>query len=146
MAKHVFKNARVKIGDVDLSTAISAVTISRTADETDATGLTAQARERIAGGLTDATVTISFFQDYGAGAVYATLAPMFNTIASVKVFAANAAGSTSASVTEPIFTIPCHVSQDTPVGGSIGDIATFDVTWPASGAMTTATTGTWATA
>jgi hypothetical protein len=32
------------------------------------------------------------------------------------------------------------------VGGSIGDIATFDVTWPASGAMTTATTGTWATA
>lgn len=140
MAKHVFKNAKVKIDGVDLTSSISAVTVSRTADELDSTGLGADARERISG-LEDASVTISFFQDYGAGSVYATLADNFGDVVNVLI---SPTGATTATATAPFITVPVLVSQDTPVGGQIGDIATLDVTWPGAGAITVATTGSWA--
>ena len=56
MAKFIGKNTRVKVGTVDLTQSIAAVTINQTVDEIETTALGQAARSRI-GGLEDASVT-----------------------------------------------------------------------------------------
>ena len=135
MAKLVFTDATVTINAVDLSTAISSVVLNSSIDSIETTAFgTTGARARI-GGLADNSVTLEFAQDYAADEVEATIFPLIGTVTTVTVKPT----SDATSATNPIYTVYCLVAEWSPVGGSVGELATVSVTWPVSGAITKAT-------
>ena len=142
MAKFVGKNLRVKVGSTELTTNIASVEVTETVDEIEVTALGQNARSRIAG-LKDASVTLSFHQDYDASSVNATLNTIFGGTATVSILAGTSLTQGTATSTAPLFTIPILCSQQTPVNGVVGDLTTFDVTWPATGEITKSTAGTF---
>lgn len=128
MAKYVAINHDVTINGVDFSQSIAAVTFEVTADEVETTAFQQSWRSRI-GGLKDASVSLDFHQDFGAGSVDAVLYPLLGSIATVVV---NPTGST-ASPTNPSYSGQFLVTQYTPFASSVGDLATLSVSWPAAG-------------
>lgn len=142
MAKFIGKNLRVKVGGTELTTNIASVEVTETVDEIETTAFGQSARSRIAG-LKDASVTISFHQDYDANSVNATLATVFGGTASVVILAGTSTAGSVAAAAAPLYTIPVLCSQQTPVNGQVGDLTTFDVTWPAVGEITKSTAGTF---
>jgi hypothetical protein len=142
MAKFIGKNLRVKVGNTELTTNIASVEVTETVDEIETTAFGQSARSRIAG-LKDASVTISFHQDYDSSSVNATLGSVFGGTANVVVLAGTSPTQGTASASAPLFTIPVLCSQQTPVNGQVGDLTTFDVTWPAVGEITKSTAGTF---
>ena len=142
MAKFVGKNLRVKVGSTELTTNIASVDVTETVDEIETTAFGSAARSRIAG-LKDASVTRSFHQDYGSARVADTLASVFGGTANVVILAGTSTTQGTAAATAPLYTIPVLCSQQTPVNGQVGDLTTFDVTWPAVGEITKSTTGTF---
>jgi hypothetical protein len=142
MAKFIGKNLRVKVGGTELTTNIASVEVTETVDEIETTAFGQAARSRIAG-LKDASVTISFHQDYDASSVNATLGSVFGGTASVVILAGTSTTQGTAAATAPIFTIPVLVSQQVPVNGQVGDLTTFDITLPAVGEISKSTAGTF---
>jgi len=142
MAKIIGKFLRVKVGGVDLTDHIASVDVSETVDEIETTAFNQSARSRIAG-LKDASITLSFHQDYEASSVNATLGTIFGGTTSVVVLAGTALAQGTAATASPMYTIPCLASQQTPVSGQVGDLVTFDVTWPAVGEISKSTSGTF---
>jgi len=142
MPKFIGKNLRVKVGATELTTNIASVEVTETVDEIETTAFGQNARGRIAG-LKDASVTLSFHQDYDTSSVNATLNTNFGGTVNVVVLAGTSLTQGTASSTAPLYTIPVLCSQQTPVNGQVGDLTTFDVTWPAVGEITRSTTGTF---
>ncbi len=134
MAKLVFTNALVTINAIDLSDSISSVVLNSSIDSVETTAFsTTGARTRI-GGLADNSITLEFHQDYASGEVEATIFPLIGTVTTVTVKPVN--GATSA--TNPLYTVSCLVAEWSPVGGTVGDLASVSATWPVSGAITKA--------
>jgi hypothetical protein len=142
MAKFIGRNIRVKVGTQELTTNIASVEVTETVDEIETTAFGQAARSRIAG-LKDASVTISFHQDYDANSVSATLGSVFGGSANVVILAGTSTTQGTATSTAPLYTIPVLCSQQTPVNGQVGDLTTFDVTWPAVGEISKSTAGTF---
>jgi hypothetical protein len=125
----------ITVGGTDLSDHIAQVDMPvEYADLDTTTFASGGARERI-GGLEDGSITIRFLQDFAASEVDATLWPLRNTKTSVVVKPRNAA----VSATNPSYTGTYLVNQLTPISGSVGELATMNVTWPKSGALVRAT-------
>lgn len=135
MAKYVATDVKVLINNVNLSDHIAQVSLEQTADEIETTAFGTEWRQRVGGGLKDASISIDFHQDFGAGSVDAVLSPLFNTIATVVVVPT----SGSVSATNPSFTGTFSVVQYSPVASSVGDLATLSVSWPSAGTVTRGT-------
>lgn len=134
MPKFAATDYKVTINGTNLSTALNSVELSIESDDLETTAFGSEWRSRI-GGLKTGSVTLSFLQDFGAGAVDATLYPLFNTLATVVVTPT----SGTVTSTNPSYTAVCLVNQYMPFASSVGDIATLSVTWPTSGTITRAT-------
>jgi hypothetical protein len=78
---------------------------------------------------------LNFLQDFGSGAVDATIFPLLGTLSTVTI--TPTAGSVNS--TNPRYTAVCLVNAYSPFASSVGDIATLSVTWPVSGTVTRAT-------
>ena len=136
MAKQVATNVVVKVGGVDLSSFVSNVSLSSSADAIETTSFSsAGARERVSG-LKDNSVTIDFMQDYAAAAVEATVYPLIGSTAVAFEILPN---GTAVSATNPKYTGSLIVTDWTPVAGAVGELLTASVTWPITGATTKAT-------
>lgn len=142
MAKFIGKNLRVKVGSNDLTTQIASVEVTETVDEIETTAFGQAARSRVAG-LKDASVTLSFHADYDTTGVNTILNSVFGGTAQVSILAGTTLNQGTASASAPLFTIPVLCSQQTPVNGQVGDLTTFDVTWPAVGEISRSTSGTF---
>lgn len=134
MAKFAATDYKVTVNGTNLSANLNSVELSIEADDLETTAFGGEWRTRI-GGLKNGSVTLSFLQDFGAGAVDATLYPLFNTLATVVVTPT----SGTVNSTNPSYTAVCLVNQYMPFASSVGDIATLSVTWPTSGTVTRAT-------
>jgi hypothetical protein len=135
VAKFVAKDVKVLINNQNLSDHIAQVSLEQTSDEIEVTAFGTEWRERIGGGLKDASISIDFHQDFGAGSVDAVLSPLFGSIATVVVTPT----SGSVSATNPSFTGTFSVVQYSPVASSVGDLATLSVSWPSAGTVTRGT-------
>lgn len=135
MAKFVATDVKVTINGTDFSDHIAATTFELVSDEIETTAFGTAWRQRVGGGLKDATVSIDFHQDFGAGSVDAVLYPLFGSIATV--VAVPTSGSVSA--TNPSYTGTFSVTQYTPVSSNVGDLATLSVSWPSAGTVTRGT-------
>lgn len=135
MAVFYAKDYSVTLNGTALTTYLTAVELPLEADVQETTAFGSGTRTRAAGGLTDSSLTLSFNQDFGASAVDQTLYPLFNTIGTVVIKPTSAAPGSA----NPTYTGTFVISQYSPFASSIGDIATFDVTWPQAGSVVRAT-------
>ena len=130
MAKFAATDYFVSINGSDFSTNLNSVELAQEADDLETTAFGSSWRTRI-GGLKQASLTLNFMQDFGAGSVDATLNPLLGSIATVVI------KPTSGTVTStnPTYTMTALVTQYSPFASSVGDIATLSVTFPVSGAV-----------
>ena len=136
MAKQVATNVVVKIAGIDLSSYVSNVSLSSSADAIETTSFSSSGvRERVSG-LKDNSVTIDFMQDYAASALEATVYPLIGSTAIAFEILPN---GTAVSSTNPKYTGSLIVTDWTPVAGAVGELLTASVTWPITGAITKAT-------
>ena len=134
MAKFAATDYSVSIAGTDFSANLNSVELSQEADDIETTAFGSSWRTRI-GGLKNASLTLNFMQDFGAGSVDATLNPLLGTLATVIIKPT----SGTVTATNPSYTMTCLVNQYNPFASSVGDIATLSVTWPVSGSVTRAT-------
>ena len=134
MAKFYAQDYKVTIGTVVISDDIASVTLDITADEIETTSFGSSYRSRI-GGLKDASVSLDFHQDFGAGAVDSLLFPLMGSTVAVKI----APTSGTVTATNPEYRFSALVTQYQPFAGAVGDLATLSVTWPVSGEVTRGT-------
>lgn len=134
MARVVLTNPSITINSVDLTDHIAQVSIDISYDEVETTAFGNSFRTRVAG-LGDATVGLSFHQDFATSNVEATIYPLLGTTTSIVVKPVN----TTTTTTNPSYSFTALVNGWTPVSGSVGDLLTADVTWPISGTVTKAT-------
>lgn len=134
MAKFVTTDYKITINGTDFSASLASVELAIESDDVETTAFGSTFRTRV-GGLKAASLTLDFMQDFGASSVDATLFPLLNTIATVIMLPTSAA----ASATNPSYTATCLVNQYSPLASSVGDLATFSVTWPTSGTVTRGT-------
>jgi hypothetical protein len=134
VAKFYAQDYKITVGTANLSTSLASVTLDITADEVETTAFGSNYRTRI-GGLRDASVSLDFHQDFGAGAVDALLFPLLGSTVAVKIVPT----SGTITATNPEYSMDCLVTQYQPFAGAVGDLATLSVTWPVSGAVTRAT-------
>jgi hypothetical protein len=128
LAKFYAQDYKVTIGTAVVSDDIASVTLDITSDEVETTAFGSSYRTRI-GGLKDASVSLDFHQDFGAGAVDALLFPLMGSTVAVKI----APTSGTVTATNPEYRFNALVTQYQPFAGAVGDLATLSVTWPVSG-------------
>ena len=135
MAKQVVLSRFVSLGTADISNALSGASLEITVEEVDKTSLGSAGWREVAAGLKSGSVTLNFQQDFGVGGVDALLYPLIGTEATVTIRSSSA----TVSATNPAYSAVVLVSQYTPIAGAVGDLATFDVTFPTVGAVSRAT-------
>lgn len=134
MAKFAATDFDITIGGTDFSDSLAAVTLDVSREQLEITAFGDSARRYI-GGLQDSSVTLSFHQDFAAGAVDSTI--WSNLGGTVAIVIKPTSGSVSA--TNPSYSFNALVVQSTPFASNVGDLATMDVTWPVDGAITRGT-------
>tara|TARA_R100001594_G_scaffold150381_1_gene211328 strand:+ start:1796 stop:2203 length:408 start_codon:yes stop_codon:yes gene_type:complete len=134
MATFMLNNASVTINSVDLSSYVTSVTLSQSADNLEDTAMGDTSRSYI-GGLKSGTVDIEFNADFAASKTEATIFPLVGTSTAVVVKPV----ASSVSATNPSYTFNAIVTSWDTLNGSVGEIATHSVSWPITGAITKAT-------
>jgi len=134
VAKLVLNDMNVTINGTALTTSVGKAELAVESDDVETTAFGGNGWRTRIGGLKAANVSLTFMQDYAAASVDATLWPLLNTLGTIVLTPAG----TAVSATNPSFTFTCLINSITE-GGQVGDLATFDVTWPISGAVTRAT-------
>jgi hypothetical protein len=134
MAKFVLLNPEIKINNIDLSDDIASISLNSTRAEVPTTAFGSTAVTRIAG-LGDNSITLSFHEDFASAQVHQTIYPLIGTTTSVTVKPV----ATSTATDNPVFSMTVLVTEWPILNGSVGDLATADITWPVSGPITKTT-------
>jgi hypothetical protein len=126
MAKQIILDAQVTINSVDLTDHVQKVTVDSKKDTIDVTSMGAASKEYLLG-LGDGTIQVTFFQDYAAGSVDATLQPLHtgNSVFPIEVIPQAGA----VSPTNPSFSGTFILPEYQPISGGVGDASMMDVTF-----------------
>jgi len=144
MAIYLNNNVGVKLAtaaaptvpSVDISTYVSAVTLTQSFDELEVTTMTDYAHKFVKG-LQSATLTIDFYNDWAAGQVMATLGAAWGTTLAVSMITGNGATPLTVSATNPTFQFSILVNNLTPVGsGGVGDEASSSLSFTVNTVVT----------
>jgi hypothetical protein len=135
LAKYVVTATSVRLNNTDISGACARAELVINAAEVETTDFGSGGWTEIIGGLKSGQVTLDFHNDFGAGGVSALFQNLVGTIGTVELIP----NGTAASATNPKYTAEVMVNSFTPISGAVGDLATFSVTFPTSGAVTYAT-------
>jgi hypothetical protein len=138
MSRFVVTATVVKIGATNVSASCAAATLELTATDVDVTDFGGSGWTEVIGGLKSGTVTLDFHTDYGVGGINTILNPLLGTIATVTLVP----NGTVVSASNPMWTAPVLINSVSPVAGAVGDLSTFSVSFPTSGAVSFATAGT----
>lgn len=136
MAKFVVTGTKVSLNGSDLSSSCARAELVINSAEVDVTDFGSEGWTEVIGGLKSGTVSLDFHSDFGASAVSSEFQDLVGTIGTVTLIAAN---GTAASATTPQYTATVLINSFTPVAGAVGDLSTFSVSFPTTGAVTYAT-------
>jgi len=134
MAKFVLTNPAITINSVDLADHVASVTLTESYAEVPTTAFGDTAVTRVAG-LGDHSITLSFHEDFASSEVHQTIYPLIKTTTTVTVKPVN----TTTTTDNPSFSMTVLVTEWPIINGAVGDLASADVTWPVSGAITKTT-------
>ena len=132
--KLVLKDASIVFNGTEIQSYVAAVTINSSAAEVPTTAFGSSAITRVSG-LIDNSVTFSIHNSYNT--IDGIFFPLVGSTAVTCVVKPN--GTAAASTSNPSFTFQVLVTEWTPVNGAVGELATADVTFPISGAITKST-------
>lgn len=135
MAKYVVTATNVTLNTTDISSAVASATLELTSTDVDVTDFGSGGWTEVIGGLKSGTLSLDFHNDYGAGGISTLLNPLLGTIATVTL----RPNGTVTSSTNPLWTATVLVNSVSPISGAVGDLATFSVSFPTSGPVTSAT-------
>lgn len=136
MAKFVVTANTVQLNGTDISSNCARAELVINAAEVDVTDFGSQGWTEVIGGLKSGTVSLDFHSDFGAGAVSSLFQTLVGTIGTVTLIAGN---GTAPSASTPRYTATVLVNSFTPVAGAVGDLSTFSVSFPTTGAVSYAT-------
>lgn len=133
MAKFVVQNPVVLLNAGTVSASVAQCTISIEADDVETTSFGSGGhRERI-GGLKSGSVSLDFHQDFGAAGIDSVVFPLIGGTAAVVV---RPGGTAIIGTANPEYRFTALVTEYSPLDSAVGDLATFSVTWPTTGAIT----------
>ena len=135
MAKYVVTSQKVTLNTNDVSAACARAELVLNAAEVETTDFGSAGWTEVIGGLKSGQLTLDFHSDFGSGGVSDVFKDLVGTIGTFVVIA----NGTAASATTPAYTATCLINSFTPVAGAVGDLATFSVTFPTTGAVSYAT-------
>ena len=136
MAKYVVQNPVVVFAGGTISANVAQATIALEADDIEVTNFAGNGfRERI-GGLKTGTLSMELHQDFGIGAIDSTF---FTNLGGTAAVAIRPAGTAAAGTASPEYTFSVLVTEYSPIDSAVGDLATFSVSFPITGAVTRGT-------
>jgi hypothetical protein len=133
MAVFALTNEYLSINAVVLSDHVKSAVLTVDTESLDATAMGPGWKAAV-GGLKGGQLAITFNDDYAASNVDATIWAALGTVVAFEV----RPDAGAVSPTNPKFTGSVLIAQ-TAVGGSVGELAAKQVTFPTSGAVTRAT-------
>jgi hypothetical protein len=145
MAIYLNNNVGVKLAtaaapttpSVDISSYVSAVTLTQIVDELEVTTM-GDLAHKVVGGLQSATLQIDFFNDWAASAVMATLNASFAKTLAVSMITVK---GTAVSAENPSYQFSIFVNNLTPVGtGGVGDEAASSISFTVNTTVTVSPT------
>lgn len=137
MAKQVLTSPTVVFAGGTISANVAQVTISLEADDIDVTNFSSGgARERI-GGLKSGTFSMELHQDFALGSIDSTFFTNLGGTVAVAVRPQN--GTAAIGSANPEYRFNVLVTEYSPVDSAVGDLSTFSVSYPISGAVARAT-------
>ena len=136
MAKYVVTSNTVTLNGGTVSPSVARAELVLNAAEVDVTDFGSNGWTEVIGGLKSGTVSLDFHSDFGSGAVSALFQDLVGTIGTVTMIAGN---GTAPSATTPRYTATVMINSFTPVAGAVGDLSTFSVSFPTTGAVSYAT-------
>jgi hypothetical protein len=120
---------------VDLSSNVKSIELSQEWDEVDVTSMTSGGYRKRKAGLSDASLTVDFYNDWAAASVNATISPRLGLTMAVTM----KKSSGTVSATNPLYSFNVLVTDWKPLSASVGEAAMTSVTWPVSGVITVTT-------
>ena len=137
MAKYVVTGNTVSLNGTDITASVARAELVITSTEVDVTDFASGGYTEVVGGLKSGTVSLDFHSDFGAGGLNTVLTEdLVGTIGTVVLITNN---GTAASSETPSFTANVLINSVSPVSGAVGDLSTFSVSFPTSGAIVKAT-------
>lgn len=136
MAKFVVTANTVTLNGGTVSPSVARAELVLNSAEVDVTDFGSNGWTEVIGGLKSGTVSLDFHSDFGVGAVSALFQDLVGTIGTVTMIAGN---GTAPSATTPRYTATVLINSFTPVSGAVGDLSTFSVSFPTTGAVSFAT-------
>jgi hypothetical protein len=130
--KHVLRNAYIAINGTALSDHASSLEIEDSAEEIDFTSFSANGYKEIGQGLKDATITVSFFNDYATGSVHQILQPLYSSGGTFTVAVRPDAGA-AVSATNPGGTMIARIYSYPGLSGAVGEANVMDVSFRNAG-------------
>lgn len=134
MAKFSATDFNITVAGSAVSSSLAALTLDISREQLEITSFGNSARRYIAG-LQDASVTLSFHQDFAAGSIDEIVSTNLGGTVAITI------KPTSGSVTSsnPSYAFNALVTQHVPYSSNVGDLATQDLTWAVDGAITRGT-------
>lgn len=133
MAKYVHRNAYIAIGGTSYSDHANSLTITDEAERIDFTSFSANGYREFGQGLRDASIEVTFFQDFASGSIHQALQPLYasGTTFAVEVRPVNAA----VSATNPSGTMLARMNSYSGFGGKVGDASEVEVKFDNAGTL-----------
>ena len=147
MATFMGNNVGLKVGTTDLSAFVNSITISQEFDQLEVTKMGSGGHEFISG-LENSSITIEFMSDFATSAVNQTINGaiagngLVGASAALTIVPVKGNPTTTISASNPLYTCNVLVTQ-WPQAFNVGELATISVTWPVSGTITKAITGSY---
>jgi hypothetical protein len=132
MAKFVVTGTQVTVNGTDVSSSCARAELVINAAEVTTTDFGSAGWTEVIGGLKSGTVSLDFHSDFGVSGVSDLFADLIGSIGTVTIIAAN---GTAASAITPAWTATVLVNSFTPISGAVGDLSTFSVSFPTTGAV-----------
>jgi len=137
MAKFVVQDPVVVFAGGTISANVAQATIALEADDVEVTsfGSTGGWRERI-GGLKAGTFSMELHQDFGAGSIDSTF---FTNLGGTVAVSVVPGGTAAIGTANPSYSFSVLVTEYSPMDSAVGDLSTFSVSLPITGAVTRGT-------
>ena len=132
MAKFVVKDPVVVFAGGTISANVAQATIALESDDIETTNFAGNGwRERI-GGLKAGTFSMELHQDYALGSIDSTF---FNNLGGTVAVSVRPGGTAAAGSANPQYDFTVLVTEYSPMDSAVGDLATFSVSLPITGAV-----------
>lgn len=132
----VIRNANVVLDGVNVSNAITEVSVEMKADDVDTTAMGAGGKQRLAG-IRDDKFTFTGLTSFGANTLDAVISPKFVAAGTLEVIVYT--NGSTASTAAPRWIGYCPLLTYSPLSGKVGDAAMTPLELPVSGTITQAT-------